>query len=453
MQKIISSILFASAALIANTHGQVFPLSENTWSNPDFRMRFLGSYGFDTGVTPSITSEERDLFAAISNVIAQDPAAAIRTIEAALRDDSSAALFYTIGNLYFQSGNQPSAIDMYEKAIQRFPSFLRAYRNLGTLKVQAGDYDTARKMLIKAVELGAQGADVYGLLGFCYLNLGNASAALTAYSQALFFNPDSRDWRMGIVQALSNLGRHDEVIDRIDGLMQDFPEQVELLLMQANAFLAKGQPADAAATLEVMRSRGASTVASLSLLGDIYLNFQQPDLALSAYEQAISTEILSIDRILRIARRLANSGAWSAVDEFMALAEKQGLQNLSPDGRSEVLNLLAQSDLAQERADAASVKLEQVVAANPMNGQALLLLADYHWKKGDFERAEIYFERSARVRETAPDALVQHARMLVSQREFRKASALLERAQTLQPRSHVGQYLEQVAAAARTIGR
>jgi len=235
--------------------------------------------------------------------------------------------------------------------------------------------------------------------------------------------------------------------------MQDFPEQVELLLMQANAFLAKGQPADAAATLEVIRPRDAATVASLSLLGDIYLNFQQPDLALSAYEQAILTETLSIDRILRIARRLANAGAWSAVDEFMALAEKQGLQDLSPDGRSEVLNLLAQSDLAQERADAASVKLEQVVAANPMNGQALLLLADYHWKKGDFERAEIYFERSSKVRETAPDALVQHARMLVSQREFRKASALLERAQMLQPRSHVGQYLEQVAAAARTMGR
>ena len=451
---IISFFAVSSAVLtLTSVQAQVFPLSENTWSNPEFKQRFLGSFGFDSGVTPSITSEERDLFAFISEIIANDPASAIQTLEAALTPDSSAAVLYTIGNLYFQRGNHERAVARYEEAIKRFPSFLRAYRNLGVLKVQMGNFDSARKMLIKSIELGARGADVYGMLGYCYLNSGNSSAALTAYEQALFFAPESRDWRMGKVQALSNLGRHDAVIEMIDRLVEEFPSQVELLMMQANAFIARGDSEDAAATLEIIRHRGAATVASLTLLGDIYLNFQQAELALGAYTDAIAVEELSADRILRIAQRLSNSGSWPEVDRFLGLAKDSGLEELSPALRVEWLNLLAQSDLAQNRVDAAAEKLERVVDEDPMNGRALLLLADYHWKQGALELAEIYFERATKVRDTAPEALVQHARLLVSQREFRKAAGLLERAQVINPRPHVAQYLDQVVAASRAMGR
>lgn len=448
---ILTLALLAASPLTAKT----FPLSENDWNNPDFVKRFIGSYGFDTSVTPSITSEEQALFEAIAPLIESDPPAAIAQLKEAIGPDSSAALSYTVGNLYLQSGEIPEARRYYESAIQAFPNFLRAYKNLGILHIQEGNYEEAVKMLLKTIQLGGQSADVYGLIGYSYLNLGNSVSALRAYEQALFFAPESRDWRMGKVQALSNLGRYEDAIALIDQLMEAFPMQDDLLLLQANAFIARGEPENAAAALEILRGRGEAQPSALMLLGDIYLNFQQADLALSSYRGVAEDASLTPERALRVARRLAASGAWPQVDAFLSIVEARqvGENPVSEADRIEFLNLQAQSDLSQNRTAAAAEKLAEVVSLDPLNGRALLLLANYHWDEGDIERAEIYYERAAKVDEVAPDALVQHGRMLVSIREFRKAVRFLERAQQIRPQTHVGQFLEKVASAASATGR
>ena len=114
------------------------------------------------------------------------------------------------------------------------------------------------------------------------------------------------------------------------------------------------------------------------------------------------------------------------------------------------MNLKAQSDLAQQRNENAAEKLALVVERDPLNGKALVLLADYHWKKNDIERAELYFERAAKIEAVSADALIQHARMAVSIREFKKAVGLLEKSQLIKPQAHMAQYAERVSAAART---
>lgn len=431
---------------------QVYPLSENTWSNPAFVQRFLGSYGFDTNVTPSITSEEKVIFETIAPIIASNPAQAISQITLALTPTSSAALIYTLANLHFQSGNLVEAEKQYKSAIEKFPNFLRAYKNLGIVYVQAGRFKEALPMLLKTVELGGQGADVFGLLAYSYLNTGNSVAALRAYEQALFFEPESRDWRMGRVQCLMNLRRYEEAVGVIDDLVEKFPQQSDLLMLQANAYVARQMPADAAATLEILRSGGKAGSAALALLGDIYLNFNQADLALDVYKEAVALEDFGKDRILRVARRLSAVSAWSQLDTYLAALTTASIAAFSPAEQNEVLNLQAQSDLAQDRPGAAAEKLAQVVQRDPLNGRALILLADYEWKQGALEKAELYFERAAKVEAVAPDALVQHARLLVSRREFAKAVPLLERAQNLRPQTFIAQYLEKVSAASRSAG-
>ncbi len=451
--KFVSKIYLLIAAVLAGTaQAQVYPLTENAWSNPEFVQRFLGSYGFDTNVTPSITTEEKVVFEKISAFIAGNPAQAINELNLALKPESSAALIYTLANLHFQTGNLAEAQSQYEAAIKKFPNFLRAYKNLGIVHVQAGRFAEALPMLLKTLELGGQGADVYGLLAYSYLNHGNSIAALRAYEQALFFEPESRDWRMGRVQCLMNLGRYTEAVGVIDDLVEQFPQQKDLLMLQANAYIATEQTQDAAATLEILRASGGATPASLALLGDIYLNFTQPDLALSVYTEALLMKDLGRDRILRIARRLASVGAWSQLDTYLGAIGPQDRTAMTDSDQLDLLNLHAQSDLAQNRSESAAEKLTQVVSRDPLNGRALMLLADYHWNQTEIEKAEIYYERAAKVEAVAPDALVQHARMLVSQRAFQKAVILLERAQSLRPQPFVAQYLEKVSAAARAMG-
>jgi len=449
-------LFLALAATSPSLIAQVFPLSENTWSNPDFVKRFLGSYGFNTDVNPSITTEERAIFEKIVPLVSTQPALAISELTTAIAANPavSPAMVYTLANVYFQTGDLPKAEARYKEAISRFPNFLRAYKNLGVLYVQTSKFAEALPVLLKTIELGGQGADVFGLLAYSYLNTNNSVAALRSYEQALFFEPNSRDWRMGRVQSLMNIGRNDDAIAAIDDLMKDFPAQTELLMLQSNAFIGKNDPQSAAATLEIVRAAGKADANALTLLGDIYLNFNQADLALGLYNEALGTKSLGKDRVLRVARRLATVSAWTQLDAYLStLDSTSGTTSYTDAEQLELLNLRAQSDLAQDRNDAAATKLAEVVKRDPLNGRALLLLANYYWNTGEIARAEIHYDRAAKVVAVAPEAMVQHARMLVSQREFQKAVALLERAQALRPLAYVGQYMDKVAAASRASGR
>ena len=62
----------------------------------------------------------------------------------------------------------------------------------------------------------------------------------------------------------------------------------------------------------------------------------------------------------------------------------------------------------------------------------------------DYAKAALRFERAAKIAEFEVDALIEHARMLVSSKDYQGASDLLERAQTLSPQPRVARYLKAI---------
>ena len=132
--------LFGPAYLANSASDGVYPLTENSWSNPEFKKRFLGSYGFDMEINPKITSEEAELLGVVAEFMNTDTGEAIRQLEAAITPETSAAIIYTIGSLYLQEGELDKAIERYRTSIERFPNFFRAYQNIGCALVQKGDY-------------------------------------------------------------------------------------------------------------------------------------------------------------------------------------------------------------------------------------------------------------------------------------------------------------------------
>ncbi len=71
--------------------------------------------------------------------------------------------------------------------------------------------------------------------------------------------------------------------------------------------------------------------------------------------------------------------------------------------------------------------LEEIVALDPLDGEALILLGQH-----------------------CADALVRHAQLLVQQTKYAEALPLLRRAQDLKSREDVQKYLEQVERVARS---
>lgn len=447
--RIHATLLVLAAAALPGLAG-VLPLQDNRWDNPAFVAAFTGTYGFDTERNPGISAEEKKLFETITPLIGSRPDEAVTLLTAAITPASSGALDYTLANIHFQAGRAPEAIAAYRAALKKFPNFVRAHRNLGMLFVQQGQFAEALPELQQAAATGGLDGSILGLIGYCYLNLGRTASALDAYRLALIFEPASRDWRLGKAQCLLLIGENKEGIAMLDEMLAEQSGEATLLLLQANAFLADGQAEKAAANIQVVRALGKASAESLVLLGDIFINQGNTAVAVDAYLAALDAGKLGTERELHLVRALAARSAWAEADVVLQRIRK-GASDASAAASLELMNLEAQVALGRDDDARAAEILEGVVAKDPLNGRALLLLADYHAKQDDIERAELYYERAARVTDTAPDALIQHARLLVSRRDFAKAAQLLTRAQSLRPQAHVAAYLSKVETAAQSV--
>lgn len=443
---ILLTLICSASALSAIPH----ELTRDFWRSQQFRDNFMGTYGFRTDVEPRITSEERDFFQELVPLIESNINRAIESLRTSIKPDSSAALDFTLGNLYFQNGDLEQAVRNFNRAIDKFPNFLRAHRNLALAYVQLDDFNNAVSSFVKSIELGASDAITYGVLGFSYFQLGRYKSAENAYRTAMLFAPDTRDWQVGLMRSLAAMNRNDEAIGLLDELIELDPNNTDFWLFQANLFLSRDEPSNAASNLEIINRMGRSTPTSLLLLGDIYVNEGLYDLAYGAYSAALEMRgTMDAARFLRASGILVRRGVFDQALEFLTTIETEFEDTLSHSQELELLNLQAEIFLATEQQDEAAQVLESIIAQDPVNGRALMLLAEYMWDQGEVEEAAIFFERAARLEDFEADALVQHARMLVSQRQFSDAVSLLRRAQLVRPRDNVASFLEAVESAAR----
>jgi Flp pilus assembly protein TadD len=133
---------------------------------------------------------------------------------------------------------------------------------------------------------------------------------------------------------------------------------------------------------------------------------------------------------------------------------------LDDTGKKRVLRLDARLAMAEGgafgaasdgSAEAAAVKsLEEIVALDPLDGEALMLLGQHYTKAKEIDRAIFYYERASSLEPFEADAKVRQAQLLVTQNKYREAVPLLKRAQELKPRDEVARYLDQVERISRT---
>ena len=216
---------------------------------------------------------------------------------------------FVLGNLYFQADRGDEARRAFLEAIRRYPRFRRAYTNLGYLYISKNQADEALPMLQKAIELGENSSRVFGLLGYCHLLKKDAVAAENAYRQAYLLDASSRDWKLGLAQALMAQEKYAEAASLLDTLIAANANDKQLWLQQTNAYLAMDRKDEAAVNLEILRHKGLADEANLNLLGNLYMDRDEPQLALYAYLAAIDkSTAFDVERALKSARILNDYG-------------------------------------------------------------------------------------------------------------------------------------------------
>lgn len=443
---IATSGLFAQAARIQDIAGQL-------WSDPSFVKEFVGSYGFLAGYEPPISDPEKEALRSLVDLIKVNPQVAIKQLEPQITKDSSAAFDFILANLYFQEGNLAKAEQFYTNATIKHPDFRRAYKNLGLVQVQNGDFSKAIKTITKAMELGEVDGRAYGLLAYGYLTEERYYPAEAAYRQAIILQPDNRDWRVGLAQCLLQTERYGDAVALFDTLIKEDLNNSDFWLLQSNAYLGKGEPLKAAKNIEIVRRMGKADLATLTLLGDIYMNSENADLALEAYLAAADLATAEDAKALvRAADLLTRTANYDQASRMIAKSRQTLGSALSNAEELQLLNFEAKIARAKGDDEAAVALLTQIVERDALNGDAIIELANYYAETGDMARAITRYEQAEKIQAFERQALVAHAQARVRNGEYKEAVPLLRRALQIRSDSNLADYTDRVERAARNQG-
>ena len=469
MIRIILILTLANAALSAQA---IIPPS-NLFRDPQFIRDFVGSYGFLSDVEPKVSADEQAALATIRDLFEQSK---FREAEAELGRfiketeqptdpkklpaQISPAMVFVLGNLYFQADRSDEARRAFLEAIRRFPRFRRAHTNLAYLYISKNQTDEAMPMLQKAIELGENSARIYGLLGYCHLLKKNAVAAEIAYRQAYLLDASSRDWKLGLAQALMVQEKFTEAANLIGTLIEENPNDKQLWLQQTNAYLAMDRKEDAIVNLEALRLKGIADENNLNLLGNLHMDRNEPQLALLAYLAAMDkATALNIPRTLKSARILNDYGFPDKAESFIARIRAKGGAKLPPADLTALLLTEVRISQTKGETERTGALLQQLIEINPADGEVLLELGRHkdlqsRDETDETQRAEFVaeartnYQLASRIDAVAYSANLALGQMLVRERRYSEALTHLQAALNLKKSESLEQYTSRVRRAA-----
>ncbi len=450
------------------------------WNSEHFKKQFTLSYIAETEIEPSVTMDERDTLQEILKLIGEDK---LERAKERLQDDrgenASAVYDFTVGNIFFQQGELDDAAAAYRIAVEKYPKFRRAWKNLAIIYVRQEKFESAALALTRVVELGGGDSVTYGLLGFSYSRLEKHISAESAYRMAVLLDPETLDWKLGMARSFFMQERFAEAAAMCQQMIVEYPSQIDLWLLQANAFISMEQPLRAAENYELLHRMGESTFDTLSTLGDIYINAELFGLAVDAYMRALAVDDLGEpDRVVRGIKALAGRKAMGQAEQLIDRVDEVFADKLTDETRKEILKIQARLAVARGGSAEEAKILEQIIQLDPRDGEALILLGQYYMRQFDrtyeraqaakandkaqdtekltdeaetyFAKAAMRFEQAANIDSVEADARVRHAQLLVKKKQYKDALRLLRQAQRINPRDNVQEYLEQVERIAKS---
>lgn len=439
-------------ALSETKHYGLFDDGGSVWNNPEFIRRFEASFLSETSNEPHVTLEEQKTLQKLSKAMAKgNTEKAKRLLQSAIGPQASSRMDYELGNLFFQGEQTEKAAAAYTTAVEKFPKFLRAWKNLGNAQLRLKDFRGATKSLSRVIELGGADSWTYGTLGLCYLDLKKAIPAESALRMATLLDSDALDWKYGLVKSFSLQQRYGDAQALLGELIAEQPDNGDLWLIQAKAFLGLGEPMKAAENLEFVDRMGLSTPESLNNLGDIYINQKLFSMAVPAYVRSLEMERpTSFSRVTRAARALSANEDFDGVLRLVAETKRLHGDALTEETQQDLLRLEAGVALARGEAAEEAKLLKEIIRLNPLDGEALVYLGQHSDRSGDSEQAIFYYERAANLVAFEAEAKRRHGQLLVRLERYADALVLLKRAQDLKPSSALQDYIDQVEKVAKS---
>ena len=441
-------LLIISLLVTSLTAAESLPLSKSYWKDAAFLKSFNGSYRINARIEPTVSTAERGLLVSIQSQMALgNRKSALAKLTGSSLIKTSAAIAFNAGNIQFELGDLKSAITYYERAVEIFPSFRRAHRNLGFAHARNDDWEKAMLSLEEAIKLGVQDGATYGQLGYGRMQKQQYASALQAYRLAQLTQPESTDWKAGVAQCLQHLQRNEEALALIDEVIKARPKEISYYLLQSSIQISMDRIDAAMANLELVRRMGKLDAENHLLLANLHLRSGSSKLARPVMMAAIAKEEKPPhSSALNMLSFTAQLQDWKLAREFADAIAKVWPESKDAKLVAQQKRLGALIDIKSgENPKAGAEVLEGLIKSDPLDAPALILLAGYRATEKRFQEAVMLLQQAARVEGSEYDARLELAKIHVSSARYEDALEQLDLVLKISSTKEVQTYRDAIA--------
>ncbi len=392
---------------------------------------------------PEMTEEEYALYQKVVTMLTSNPAFAVKLLEAMNSDkeEPSPAFQFILGNAYYAAGENDKAEANYRSSVKRYPTFLRAWVNLGILYYSTARYADAVPCFSKAVGLGDRDSTTFGLLGYSLQKQGDLVSAEMAYMQALSGDPSNVDWKEGLLGICIDGRQFTRAESLVKNLIKEHPSEARYWLAYANILLAENRKVEATVLLETAAGTGVANVEELGILGDLYAEQNLVPEAAEMYHRVLAASPeLGSQKLLHYAQVLIFAGRLTDAEQVLDRFSSKGANV----GGVELIQTRADLFAAQKRWPDARHELDQLLKVNPLDGRALISLGRAYASEDDVPRATLAFEAAFHVASSTYMASLELANIELKNRHYAKSVEYLEKALSIEKTDAVEDFLARV---------
>lgn len=392
---------------------------------------------------PEMTAEEYALYEKVATMLSTNPPFALRLLEAMVGDKAkpSPAFEFILGNAYYAAGEYGKAEASYKVAVERYPTFLRAWNNLGVLYYSMDRFGDAARCFSKTIGLGDRDPMTLGLLGYSLEQESNFISAEMAYMQALVGDPANTEWKEGLLRLCIKGRQYARAEAVVRNLIKEQPQEPRFWLIYANILISDQRKLEAMAILEAAARLGVAGADQLVLLGDLYAEQKLFAEATGIYEKLLErTPETGQGKLLHFARVLIADGKVEQAERVLGVMKGE----LPSPVRLTLLQTRADLYAAKKQWSDARRELEALLAIAPLDGPALMSLGRVYVAEENVARAMFAFEAAYGVPGTTYRASLELANLQLKNRDYAASVKYLEKALSLHRTDAVQDYLSRI---------
>jgi len=336
--------------------------------------------------------------------------------------------YFLMGNLYFLKDQFVDAVQHYELAIARYSRFRFAYQNMAFAYINLGDCENALNAVNKAISLGAFGALVKGLQGYCALQNGNYATAVDALAISRMLDTENPLWLELQIQAMIGAGRYGPAKILLGSLADKMLDRTRVY----DYLIATAQGEDDSdslhSLLEIKRATGQLSDEEDTALQRLRASRGIPVPPGDLDNLLIQAETDSaIADTAQLMSELIDYGAWEVASALGSTFIESAIVGFPTEDIARIYYLRANALNALGQTQAAGLQLDELLQSYPVHCEALILRAEIYNKLDQPLLSDDYFNRAIRSSNSCGEtARLDYADILIEQEEFSRAFELYQ---------------------------